>query len=181
MLLCMNKMDLLKAEDVQRNLDAFLTLLGLTQDDVMLTTATRGHNVDKLVDMIVSKLPVQEALYPEDEFTDQSSRFLAAELIREKILIATREEVPHSVAVMVDEWDEQENLVRIGATILVEKSSQRAILIGKQGSFLKKVGTEARVEIEELVGQKVFLQLHVKVSQDWRMNPRILQELEYSD
>ena len=181
MLLCMNKMDLLKAEDVQRNLDAFLTLLGLTQDDVMLTTATRGHNVDKLVDMIVSKLPVQEALYPEDEFTDQSSRFLAAELIREKILIATREEVPHSVAVMVDEWEEQENLVRIGATILVEKSSQRAILIGKQGSFLKKVGTDARVEIEELVGQKVFLQLHVKVSQDWRMNPRILQELEYSD
>lgn len=180
-ILCMNKMDLLKAEDVQRNLDAFCSLLGLGPDDYMLTTATRGHNVDKLVELIVSKLPEREALYPEDEFTDQSTRFLAAELVREKILHATREEVPHSVAVFVDEWDEEPGLTRIGATILVEKSSQRAIIIGKQGQFLKKVGTEARLEIEELLGKKVFLQLHVKVSEDWRMSPRILQELEYSD
>jgi len=181
MILCMNKMDLLKAEDVQRNVDAFCSLLGLGQEDIMLTTATRGHNVDKLVEMIVAKLPEQEPLYPEDEFTDQSSRFLAAELVREKILHATREEVPHSVAVLVDEWDEEPGLTRIGATILVEKSSQRAILIGKQGQFLKKVGTEARLEIEEMLGTKVYLQLHVKVSEDWRMSPRILQELEYSD
>jgi GTP-binding protein Era len=181
MILCMNKMDLLKAEDVERNVDAFCTLLGLTQNDLMLTTATRGHNVDKLVEMIVSKLPVQPPLYPDDEFTDQSSRFLCAELVREKILQATHDEVPHSVAVMVDEWDEQPNLTRIAATILVEKPSQRAILIGKQGQFLKKIGTEARLEIEEVVGTKVFLQLHVKVSLDWRMSPRILQELEYSD
>lgn len=180
-ILCMNKMDLLKAEDVQRNVDAYCSLLGLGPDDVMLTTATRGHNVDKLVAMIVSKLPVREAMYPEDEFTDQSSRFLCAELIREKILVATREEVPHAVAVMVEEWEEEPNLTRIAATILVEKSSQRAILIGKQGQFLKKVGTDARVEIEELLGKKVFLQLHVKVSTDWRMTPRILHELEYSD
>lgn len=181
MLLCMNKMDLLKAEDVERNVDAFCSLLGLTNDELMLTTATRGHNVDKLVAMIVSKLPEQAALYPDDEFTDQSSRFLAAELVREKILQATRDEVPHSVAVMVDEWEEQANLTRIAATILVEKASQRAILIGKQGQFLKKIGTEARLEIEEFVGTKVFLQLHVKVSEDWRMSPRILHELEYSD
>jgi GTP-binding protein Era len=181
MILCMNKMDLLKAEDVERNVDAFCSLLGLTADDLMLTTATRGHNVDKLVDLIVAKLPLHPALYPEDEFTDQSSRFLAAELVREKILVATRDEIPHSVAVMVDEWEEEPNLTRIAATILVEKSSQRAILIGKQGQFLKKIGTEARLEIEELIGKKVYLQLHVKVSEDWRMSPRILQELEYSD
>jgi len=181
MVLCMNKMDLLKAEDVERNADAFCTLLGLTQNDLMLTTATKGHNVDKLVEMIVSKLPERQPMYADDEFTDQSSRFLAAELVREKILQATREEVPHSVAVMVDEWEEEGSLTRIGATILVERASQRAILIGKQGQFLKKIGTEARLEIEELVGKKVYLQLHVKVSEDWRMSPRILQELEYSD
>jgi len=163
LVLCMNKMDLLKAEDVQ------------------LTTATRGHNVDKLVELIVAKLPVQPALYPDDEFTDQSSRFLTGELVREKILQATHEEVPHSVAVLVDEWEEEGGLTRIGATILVEKASQRGIIIGKQGQFLKKIGTEARVEIEELLGKKVYLQLHVKVSEDWRMSPRILQELEYSD
>lgn len=180
-ILCMNKMDLLKAEDVQRNLDAFCTMLGLGPDDFMLTTATRGHNVDKLVELIVAKLPEQEAMYPDDEFTDQSSRFLTGELVREKILHATREEIPHSVAVLVDEWEEEGGLTRIGATILVEKVSQRAIIIGKQGQFLKKIGTEARVEIEELLGKKVFLQLHVKVSEDWRMSPRILQELEYSD
>ncbi len=180
-ILCMNKMDLLKAEDVQRNVDAFTALLGLGPDDYMLTTATRGHNVDQLVEMIVSKLPQHAALYPDDEFTDQSSRFLTAELVREKILHATHEEVPHSVAVFVDEWEEEGGLTRIGATILVEKASQRAIIIGKQGSFLKKVGTDARVEIEQMLGTKVYLQLHVKVSEDWRMSPRILQELEYSD
>ena len=179
--LCMNKMDLLKAEDVQRNVDAFCGMLGLGPDDFMMTTATRGYNVDRLLELVVSKLPVQDPIYDEDEFTDQSSRFLTGELVREKILQATRDEVPHSVAVLVDEWDEQDGLTRIGATILVEKASQRAILIGKGGQFLKKIGTEARADIEQLIGTKVYLQLHVKVSEDWRMSPRILHELEYSD
>lgn len=180
-ILCMNKMDLLKAEDVQRNVEAFCELLNVGPDDFMLTTATRGHNVDRLVNLIASKLPVREQIYPSDEFTDQSARFLSAELVREKILSATREEVPHAVAVMVDDWEDEGDLARISATILVEKASQRAILIGKQGQFLKKVGTEARLEIEQLLGRRVFLQLHVKVSTDWRMNPRILHELEYSE
>ncbi len=179
--LCLNKMDQLKAEDVQRNLDAYRELLTVNDDDVMLTTATRGHNVDKLLEIVVSKLPEQSAMYPDDAFTDQSSRFLAAEFIREQILIASRQEIPHAVAVMVEEWEEQDGLTRISASILVEKSSQRAILIGKQGSFLKAIGTEARQEIEKMLDRKVYLQLHVRVSQDWRMSPRILQELEYSE
>lgn len=181
LLLCMNKMDLLKAEDVVRNVEAYQTLLELGEDDYMMTTATQGHNVDKLMEMIVSRLPEGEPVYPEDEYTDQSSRFIAAEFVREKILIATRQEVPHSVAVMVEDWEEEEGLTRIGATILVEKTSQRGILIGKGGQFLKKIGTEARVEIEALLGVKVHLDLHVKVSEDWRMNPRILRELEYGE
>jgi GTP-binding protein Era len=117
-------------------------------------------------------------MYDASEFTDQSQRFMAAEFVREKILIATREEVPHATAVVVDEWIEEEGMTRIHATIHVEKASQRGILIGKQGQFLKKVGTEAREELEKLQGKKIFLELHVKVSEDWRMNPRMLREMD---
>ena len=179
LLLCLNKMDLLKAEDVQRNVDAFNGLF--EPDDYMLTTAIRGHNIDKLVEKIVERLPERPALYPDDELTDQSSRFLAAELVREKILLATRQEVPHSVAVLVDDWEQQNDLLRISATIMVEKASQRGILIGRQGQFLKAIGTRARPEIEKLLGARVFLELHVRVEEGWRMNPRLLHELEYSD
>ena len=180
-LLCLNKMDRLKADAVQRNVDSYCEIF--KTEDYMMTTATVGHNVDKLIEMIVSKLPQGEAQYDPDDYTDQSSRFIAAEFVREKILRATRQEVPHAVAVMVDEWDEdsESKLVRIVASIFVEKASQRAILIGKQGQFIKKIGTEARQEIEELLGERVFLELHVRVREDWRMNPRMLQELEYAE
>lgn len=180
-ILCMNKMDQLKAENVQAFVDAYTKLAGT--EEYMMTTATRGTNVDKLVEMIVAHLPEGEPIYPEDEFTDQSSRFLVGELVREKILNATRQEVPHATAVLVDEWyeDEDSGVLHIGANIYVEKASQRGILIGKQGQFLKQIGTDARKEIEATLGQKVFLQLNVKVREDWRMNPRMLQELEYSD
>lgn len=177
--LCLNKMDLLKAENVERNVGAYCNLFGT--EDYMLTTATRGDNVDELVELIVARLPERAPEYGEDEFTDQSSRVLAAELVREKILQATREEVPHSVAVLVEGWDEDEQPIRIEATILVEKASQRGILIGKGGQFLKAIGTKAREEIEAVLGQKVFLALHVKVSEGWRQNPRLLAELEYRD
>jgi len=176
-LLCLNKMDLLKAEHVQRNVEAYQKLFDT--EEFMLTTAVRGTNVDRLVAMIVEKLPERAPMYDADEFTDQSQRFMAAEFVREKILIATREEVPHATAVVVDEWIEEEALTRIHATIHVEKASQRGILIGKQGQFLKKVGTEAREELEKLQGKKIFLELHVKVSEDWRMNPRMLREMDY--
>jgi GTPase len=178
-ILCLNKMDQLKADSVQRNVDAYLGLF--KSEEYMLTTATRGFNVDKLVEMIVAKLPEGEAQFDPDDYTDQSSRFIAAEFVREKILIATKQEVPHAVAVMVEDWDEEEGLIRIAASIYVEKTSQRAILIGKQGQFIKKIGTEARAEIEELLGQKIFLELQVRVKEDWRMNPRMLQELEYAE
>jgi len=174
--LCLNKMDALKAADVARNVGAYTALFGV--EDFMMTTATRGHNVDRLVEMLVERLPEGPAMYPEDEFTDQSSRFMAAEFVREKILIATRQEIPHATAVMVDGWKDGD-LTRIEATILVEKASQRAIIIGKQGQFLKDIGTKARAEIEELLGHQIYLELHVKVAEDWRMNPRIIHELEY--
>ncbi|CAN5629041.1 GTPase Era [soil metagenome] len=176
-IVCMNRMDQLKAEDVVRNVEAYTELLGTP--DYMMTTATRGDNVQDLVAMIVDKLPERAPMYDEDEYTDQSARFLTAELVREKILIATRQEVPHATAVMVDGWEEEGDLVRIDATILVEKASQRGILIGKGGQFIKTVGQKAREEIEPLLGKRVFLTLQVKVAEGWRMNPRIVHELSY--
>jgi GTP-binding protein Era len=180
-ILCMNKMDLLKADAVVRNVEAFCKIL--KTETYMLTTATQGRNVDKLMDLIVERLPYGEPTFDPDDYTDQSSRFLSAEFVREKILIATRQEVPHAVAVQIEEWEEEpeRNFVHITASIIVEKASQRAILIGKQGQFIKNIGTEARQEIEALIGSKVFLELNVKVREDWRMNPRMLQELEYAD
>ncbi len=174
---CMNKMDQLKAEDVARNVEAFTSLF--KTDLYMLTTATQMTNVEKLLDMVISQLPEGPPIFEDDEYTDQSTRFMCAEIIREKILRATKQEVPHSIAVTVDRWeDDGKNLV-IGATILVEKASQRGIIIGKQGQFLKNIGIESRAEIEVLIERTCRLELHVKVSEDWRMNIRVLHELEY--
>lgn len=179
-LLCLNKMDKLAAENVVEYVETYSKLAGAEQ--YMLTTATKGHNTAKLVDMILEHLPEGEPIYSQDDFTDQSSRFMTAELVREKILVATRQEVPHATAVLIEDWQDEENgTLRILASIIVEKDSQRAILIGKQGQFAKKIGTQARVEIEELLGRKVFLELYVKVRSDWRMNPRMLHEMEYSE
>ncbi len=175
--LCLNKMDHLKAEHVVRNVEDYCALFGT--EEYMLTIATRGENVEKLLDILLSHLPERAPFYPEDEFTDQSARFLAAEYVREKILLKTRQEIPHATAVVVDTWDEEPGLTRIAATIIVDKTSQRPIMLGKQGAFIKQIGTESRIDLEEMLGQKVFLELHVKVQEGWRQNPRILHELEY--
>jgi GTP-binding protein Era len=175
--LCLNKMDHLKAEHVVRHVEEYTELFGT--EEYMMTVATRGENVDKLIDLILNHIPERAPFYPEDEFTDQSARFMAAEFVREKILIKTRQEIPHATAVVVESWEEDGALTRISATIIVDKTSQRPIMLGKAGTFIKEIGTQARVELEEMLGSKVFLELHVKVQEGWRQNPRILHELEY--
>lgn len=176
-ILCMNKMDHLKAEHVLPHVERYTALFGT--EDYMMTTATRGTNVDKLIAMILDKLPERARFYPEDEFTDQTSRFMAAEYVREKILIKTRQEVPHATAVVVEGWEDRaDGLAHISASIIVDKDSQRAILIGKHGGFLKEIGTQARTDLEELLGRKVYLELHIRVQEGWRQNPRILHEME---
>lgn len=175
--LCLNKMDHLKAEHVVRHVEEYTELFGT--EEYMMTIATKNENVDKLIDILLSHLPERAPFYPADEFTDQSARFLAAEYVREKILIKTRQEVPHATAVVVESWEDEGNLTRISATIIVDKTSQRPIMLGKAGAFIKEIGTQARVELEEMLGNKVFLELHVKVQEGWRQNPRILHELEY--
>ncbi|MBI1333953.1 MAG: GTPase Era [Armatimonadetes bacterium] len=176
--LCLNKMDHLKAEHVVRHVEAYGEMFGT--DEYMLTTATKGQNVGKLLDIVLSHLPERAPFYPEDEFTDQTARFIAAEYVREKILLKTRQEVPHATAVVVESWDERaDGIVHISASIIVDKDSQRAILLGKHGQFIKTVGTEARADLEEMLGHQVFLELHVRVQAGWRQNPRMLHELDY--
>jgi GTP-binding protein Era len=137
-------------------------------------SALKGEGLDALRSEIVSRLPAGASLYPPSYLTNQPERFLAAELLREKILHATRQEVPHAVAVLVEDWKDEAKLVRIAATIFVERPGQKAILIGAGGALLKKVGVQARLEIEALVGKKVFLQTFVKVRPNWREDAEFL-------
>jgi GTPase len=149
--------------------------------DYIPVSAVTGAGMDDLRKAILTRMPRGPAWFPEDHITDQPERFLAAELIREKILSVTRQEVPHSVAVLVDDWKTEGRLVRIGATIHVERPGQKAILVGARGSVLKRVGTEARLELEKLVGGKVFLTLFVKVHPKWREDSAFLKELDWHE
>lgn len=142
-------------------------------------SAMKGEGLDVLRQEIVQRLPEGPALYPEDHLTDQPERFLAAELVREKALLLTRQEVPHAVAVMVDQWEDTPGLLRIAATIYVERPGQKAILIGAGGALLKKIGTLARQEIEKLVHKKVFLQTFVKVRPNWREDAEFLTAVDW--
>ena len=145
----------------------------------MPVSASKGDGIEELRKVIVERLPVGPAYFPEDHITDQPERFLAAELVREKVLAATRQEVPHSVAVSVDRWEETPTLTSIFATIRVEREGQKAIVIGTKGAMLKRIGTLARVEMERLFGVKVYLGLHVRVQPDWREQPAFLNALDW--
>ena len=142
-------------------------------------SARTGEGLDELRREIVARLPEGPALFPADYLTDQPERFLAAEVVREKVLHHTRQEVPHGVAVMIESWEDTPKLLRIAATIYVERQGQKAILIGAGGATLKKIGTLARRELERLLGRKVFLQTLVKVRPDWREDPAFLATIDW--
>jgi GTP-binding protein Era len=142
-------------------------------------SAVRGIGVADLTATILKYLPEGPAYFPEDYVTDQPERFLASELIREKALLATRDEVPHSVAVTVDRWEETPKITRIFSTIRVERDGQKAIIIGAGGAMLKKIGTQARQEMERLFERKIYLDLHVRVEPGWRENRGFLNSLDW--
>jgi GTP-binding protein Era len=142
-------------------------------------SARTGEGLDALRQEIIQRLPEGPALYPEDYLTDQPERFLAAEVVREKVLHHTRQEVPHAVAVLIDSWEDTPKLLRIAATIYVERPGQKAILIGAGGALLKKIGTQAREELERMFGRKVFLQTFVKVRERWREDPAFLAAVDW--
>jgi GTP-binding protein Era len=175
----LNKVDLLTPEDVQPRVEAYRALGDF--GDWMLVSATRGDNCDELLELIISYLPEGHRYYPEEQVTDQQQRFIAAELIREAVLRHTYQEIPHAVAVMVEEFKERgPEMTYIAANIFVEKDSQKGIVIGQGGSMLKHIGQEARKEIEEMVGTRVYLELWVKVKKKWRRDEDELRRLGYA-
>ncbi len=178
-IIVMNKVDKIKKpEKVEENLLTYKMLFNKNLPVVKVSAKT-GRNIDTLISNIYKKLPDGELLYPEDVVTEETMRSVAEEVIREKILLNTSDEIPHSVAVKIDRYQETEEIDRIYANIFCETKSQKGILIGKGGSMLKKIGTEARQELEKIVEKKVFLGLEVKVEKDWRKKESSLKNFGY--
>ncbi len=150
--------------------------------EIIPISALQGNNVERLIDVIKNYMPEGPQYYPNDQVTDHPERFIIAELIREKVLHLTREEVPHSVAVIIEKIEKRDNgTIHIMAAIIVERNSQKGIVIGKQGAMLKEIGKRARMDIENLLGSKVFLELWVKVQKDWRDKATLLREFGYRE
>ena len=177
MLIVANKYDLEKdLNKREENLLTYKTLFEKNYSCIKISAKT-GRNFDTLIKNITRKLPAGEKIYDDDEITDETMRNIARELIREKILLYTHDEVPHSVAVIIENYEEKENLDRITAKIIVEQETQKGIIIGKNGSMLKKIGTDARKELEETSGNKVYLELQVKVIKDWRKKSKDMEKM----
>lgn len=176
-LLVLNKVDLIK-DLAKRELNtySYKSLFEMSLDTVKVSAKT-GRNIDDLIEKIKNYLPLGQKLYDEDEVTDQNMREIASEIIREKIIFATKDEIPHSVAVVIENYKEEENIDKISAQIIVSNESQKKILIGKGGSMLKKIGTNARLELEKIVDKKVFLELFVKVVKNWQKDDNFIKSL----
>lgn len=147
--------------------------------EIIPISALKGDGLEVLRRELIRYLPESAPLFPEDQFTDQPERFLAAELVREKALALTHQEVPYSLGVSIDRFEETPRLIKIFATILVEREGQKGILVGKGGSMIKQIGTQARLELESLLGARIYLELHVKVQPGWRDNPSIVGQLDW--
>ena len=176
--LALNKMDLIKDKSLLLPLIEQYKAVYEFADYVPVSSVKRGGTAE-LLKVILKYLPLGPLYFPEDHVTDQPERFLAGELIREKVLRATRQEVPHSVAVTVDKWQDNPKMTTIYATIHLERDGQKAIVIGTGGAMLKQIGTQARQEMERLFGLKIYLDLHVRVQPNWRENRSFLNALDW--
>ena len=174
-LLLLNKIDLIAKKNLLPLMEKYSKAGNF--EDIIPISALKGENVETLVVQILNYLPEGPMFYPSDQITDQPERAIAAEIVREKLIVLTEEEMPYSTAVFIDRFEEEEKLYRIYASILVERDSQKAIVIGKGGQKLKQVGTEARLELESFFGRKIFLELHVKVRKNWRDDEEMLKSL----
>jgi len=179
-ILVLNKIDRISADALLPIIDKYRSLYDFAE--VVPVSAMQGTNVSTLIQQIGKYLEEGPMYYPADQVTDHPEQFVCAELIREKILMLTREEVPHSVAVEIERMGKKENgVVHIGAVIYVERDSQKGIIIGKNGAMLKEIGQLARQDMERLLGSKIFLELWVKVKKDWRNREAVLKSLGYRD
>jgi len=176
-ILALNKVDRMEKAKLLPLIEAFQKEFGFSS--IIPISALKGSGTKELVEEILRMLPEGQPYFPEDQVTDQPERFLAAEIVREKAIQAMYHELPYAVAVQVEKYEELGKLTRIEAVVNVERDTQKKILIGQKGSMLQKIGTEARKELEELLGTKVFLGLFVKVVPDWRENPQRVRELDW--
>jgi GTP-binding protein Era len=173
-----NKIDLADQAKVEAEIERWKKVLG--KADIIAISALHCFNTALVFDTILKYLPESPPFYPKDELTDRSQRFFVSEIIREKILLNFSKEIPYSVEVVVDTFKEEEKIVRILAYLFVSRESQKAIILGHQGKAIKKLGTEARLDIEQFLDKHVFLELHVKVSKEWRNDERSLKRFGYS-
>ena len=180
-ILVINKIDLVDKRLLLPLIDVFQSLHPFRE--ILPLSALKNYGVNHLIGEIWKVLPEGPQYFPEEMMTDRSERFIAAEIIREKITLRTHKEIPYATAVVVDAFkeDEAKNMIRIAATIHVARESQKGIIIGKKGAMLKEIGTRARLELEKFFDAKVFLELFVRVARDWTHDPRMLQEFGYKD
>jgi GTP-binding protein Era len=177
-ILVLNKIDLISKDGVLPVMEWFSSRGAFLE--IVPASALTGANLDQVKSLIYDNLPEGPYFYPQEMVTDQPERFVAAEIIREKVLLLTREEIPHSIAVVVEEMQVRANqTLYLSAVIYVERESQKGILIGKKGQMLKEIGQLARLELEALFGNKIFLELWVKVKKEWRDNENALQSFGY--
>jgi GTP-binding protein Era len=176
-ILLLNKIDLSNQETVSAKIEEWKHKLPTAQ--ILPISALHKFNMDAVVAMVLEHLPDAPPYYPKDEVSDRNLRFFVSEIIREKILLFYQKEIPYSVEVVVDSYEESETIDKIRALIYVERESQKAIIIGNKGAALKKVGKEARKQMEKFLGKQVFLELFVKVMKDWRDNEKILKRFGY--
>jgi GTP-binding protein Era len=176
-ILALNKVDRVHKPDLLPLMDRYSKLYGF--EEIFPISALRGEGLEEMLAAIVQRLPEGPPYFPADEYTDQPERFLASEIIREKVIRHTKHEMPYVTAVLIDGFEEEGLLTRLHATIVVEKDSQKPIVIGAGGARLKEIGTEARLELEKLLPPRVYLELHVKVQPHWRNNTAVIAELDY--
>ncbi|MBC5994746.1 GTPase Era [Pontibacter cellulosilyticus] len=178
-LLLINKIDQATEEEVNEKVAYWQEVMKPTE--ILPISALHNFGLDHLFQRLLHYLPVHPAFYPKDELTDKPERFFVSEIIREKILLNYKKEIPYSCEVVVEEFKEEENLIRIRAEISVERRSQKGIVIGNKGEALKKVGTQARVDMEDFFQKKVFLDLYVRVNENWRTDQKLLRRFGYSE
>ena len=179
-ILAINKIDLIKKTEVLRIINSAKEYEDKFTE-IIPVSAVKRDGIEELINIIINNLPEGKRYFPDDMYTDQPERFLAAEIIREKIFNLTRDEIPYKTAVLVEEFNEnpKKGIIKIGATVLVERRSHKGIIIGKKGELLKKIGNQSRLEIEKILGTKIFMELWVKVKEKWTENENLIKEIGY--
>jgi GTP-binding protein Era len=176
-LIAVNKIDLSNQDDLEKTVEKWHN--AFPGSPVIPVSALTNFNLEALLKAILEKLPENPPFFPKDQLTDKHERFFASEIIREKILVNYKKEIPYSVEIEIESFSDEKNIIKIRALIHVSRDSQKGIIIGHKGSMLKRVGTEARHDMEDFFGKKIFLELYVKVTKDWRDKPLVLKRFGY--